>query len=102
MLKSALSIFELIQNAREKVIQTTQNATQFVDNIKTPLSENISKRVVSSIPKPSQVIPNPTDIAKRTIASKLPQVPTRPTIPQPTLPQPTLTTRPKTKGGKKY
>ena len=103
VLKSALSIFELIQNAREKVIQTTQNATQFVDNIKTPLSENISKRVVSSIPKPSQIIPNPTDVAKRAIASKLPQ-PTlpQPTLPQPTLPQPTLTTTPKTKGGKKH
>jgi len=33
VLKSALSIFELIQNAREKVIKTTQGATQLVNNI---------------------------------------------------------------------
>lgn len=93
VLKSALSIFELIQNARERVIQTTQNATQFVDNIKTPLSNNISKRVASAIPKPSQFIPSPTDVAKRAIASKLPQVPSKPVLPQPT-------SKPITKGGK--
>jgi hypothetical protein len=103
VLKSALSIFELIQNARERVIQTTQNARQFVDNIKTPLGKNISKRVVSAIPKPSQFISSPTDVAKRAIVSKLPQVPTRPTLPQPTTtPTPSPTSRSTTKGGKKH